>query len=340
MATSLSVTSASAYKPIDTKAPIRPNLTNTKTIPAAPMEPISKATSNDNNFSQSSIKPLQECLTHVIDGHVIHESSQPFPLVEEDGKGRNRKKSETKVVPPTVNLPAATTVSSVVNRPAPPPLLSTPSTLSAPAPPPPMLPPPVQQGQVQSKLEATENKKRGPGRPPGSTKQSIETQRLLQQQQQKLQGGDIVKVSKDGSPVSKKPKTDFESGPPSLTSSNTSAITPIPPTPLPPTVTTAAITGSTTTPTPPAVSEVKSKYNIDVVLNNPLKWTVKQVCDFVKNLPGCSDYVEDFQLQEIDGQALMLLKADHLMSAMAIKLGPALKICNAIEAMREELKQN
>lgn len=65
-----------------------------------------------------------------------------------------------------------------------------------------------------------------------------------------------------------------------------------------------------------------------------------QVCDFVKGLPGCSDYVEDFQLQEIDGQALMLLKADHLMSAMAIKLGPALKICNAIDAMREELKQN
>ena len=59
----------------------------------------------------------------------------------------------------------------------------------------------------------------------------------------------------------------------------------------------------------------------------------------MKSLPGCSDYVEDFQLQEIDGQALMLLKADHLMSAMAIKLGPALKICSAIDAMREELKQ-
>ena len=65
-----------------------------------------------------------------------------------------------------------------------------------------------------------------------------------------------------------------------------------------------------------------------------------QVCDFVKGLSGCSDYVEDFLLQEIDGQALMLLKADHLMSAMSIKLGPALKICSAIDAMREELKQN
>ena len=80
--------------------------------------------------------------------------------------------------------------------------------------------------------------------------------------------------------------------------------------------------------------------NVDVVTNNPLKWTVTQVCDFVKNLAGCAEYVEDFQLQEIDGQALMLLKADHLMSAMSIKLGPALKICSAIEGMREELSKN
>ena len=59
----------------------------------------------------------------------------------------------------------------------------------------------------------------------------------------------------------------------------------------------------------------------------------------MKNLPGCSDYAEDFSLQEIDGQALMLLKADHLMSAMSIKLGPALKICSAVDAMREVLSR-
>jgi hypothetical protein len=90
-----------------------------------------------------------------------------------------------------------------------------------------------------------------------------------------------------------------------------------------------------------AVSSSKPLVDAASILkNNPLKWSVQQVCDFVKNLPGCSDYVEDFQLQEIDGQALMLLKADHLMSAMAIKLGPALKICSAIDEMREALKQN
>ena len=54
----------------------------------------------------------------------------------------------------------------------------------------------------------------------------------------------------------------------------------------------------------------------------------------MRSLTGCADYAEDFAMQEIDGQALMLLKADHLMSAMSMKLGPALKICAKIDAMR------
>lgn len=58
-----------------------------------------------------------------------------------------------------------------------------------------------------------------------------------------------------------------------------------------------------------------------------------EVADFVRSL-GCADYADDFAMQEIDGQALMLLKADHLMSAMSMKLGPALKICAKIDAMR------
>ena len=61
---------------------------------------------------------------------------------------------------------------------------------------------------------------------------------------------------------------------------------------------------------------------------------VNEVCQFIRNLPGCSEYAEDFAIQEIDGQALMLLKEDHLMSAMSIKLGPALKIVAKIDSMR------
>ena len=41
---------------------------------------------------------------------------------------------------------------------------------------------------------------------------------------------------------------------------------------------------------------------------------------------GCLEIGEEFRSQEIDGQALLLLKEDHLMGAMNIKLGPALKI--------------
>ena len=70
-----------------------------------------------------------------------------------------------------------------------------------------------------------------------------------------------------------------------------------------------------------------------------LHWSVQDVVQFILHLPGCQDYAEDFELQEIDGQALMLLKADHLMSAMSIKLGPALKICAKIEAIRSEKAQ-
>ncbi|XP_060534304.1 polyhomeotic-proximal chromatin protein-like [Cylas formicarius] len=76
---------------------------------------------------------------------------------------------------------------------------------------------------------------------------------------------------------------------------------------------------------------------------DPMKWTVQEVFKFIKNLPGCSEYAEDFLIQEIDGQALMLLKEDHLMTAMAMKLGPALKIVAKIDDMRidkEPPKQN
>ena len=78
-------------------------------------------------------------------------------------------------------------------------------------------------------------------------------------------------------------------------------------------------------------------FNFSIILTVPFpkvniaRWSVTEVCDFIKKLPGCSDYVEDFMVQEIDGQALMLLQADHLMSAMSIKLGPALKICEQVD---------
>ncbi|KAJ8375758.1 hypothetical protein SKAU_G00063380 [Synaphobranchus kaupii] len=72
--------------------------------------------------------------------------------------------------------------------------------------------------------------------------------------------------------------------------------------------------------------------------SSPVLWTVDQVCAFVYTLPGvtgCQDIAEEFRSQEIDGQALLLLTEDHLMSTMNIRLGPALKICAQINSLKE-----
>lgn len=63
------------------------------------------------------------------------------------------------------------------------------------------------------------------------------------------------------------------------------------------------------------------------------KWTVSKVCNFIRDLKGCSDYAEDFENQEIDGQALLLLKEDNLVNVMQMKLGPALKIVASVRQL-------
>ena len=145
--------------------------------------------------------------------------------------------------------------------------------------------------------------KRGPGRPPGSNNKN-------NQNQDKLKQTGVTA----GEPPVKKLKDDPKES-------------------VPPLVQGAPLTPQNK-PKDPAPSLLGSPKN------NPLKWNVQQVCDFIKNLPGCSDYVEDFAVQEIDGQALMLLQADHLMTAMSIKLGPALKICEQVKVLKDEMAKN
>ncbi|XP_029102037.1 polyhomeotic-like protein 3 isoform X2 [Scleropages formosus] len=67
---------------------------------------------------------------------------------------------------------------------------------------------------------------------------------------------------------------------------------------------------------------------------NPSLWTVDQVWAFIHAMPGCQSIAEEFRLQEIDGQALLLLTEDHLVGAMKLKLGPALKIHARISALK------
>lgn len=61
-------------------------------------------------------------------------------------------------------------------------------------------------------------------------------------------------------------------------------------------------------------------------------------CSFLFSITpcaGCQEIADEFRSQEIDGQALLLLKEDHLMSTMNIKLGPALKIFARINMLKD-----
>ncbi|KAK2850798.1 hypothetical protein Q5P01_007074 [Channa striata] len=69
--------------------------------------------------------------------------------------------------------------------------------------------------------------------------------------------------------------------------------------------------------------------------SDPGQWNIDDVYEFISSLPGCLEIAEEFRSQEIDGQALLLLKEDHLMGTMNIKLGPALKIFAQINMLKD-----
>ncbi|CAG5129967.1 unnamed protein product, partial [Candidula unifasciata] len=87
---------------------------------------------------------------------------------------------------------------------------------------------------------------------------------------------------------------------------------------------------------PPRSQEYDMDVDGNIPRTDPGKWTVTEVYDFIQSMPGCREYAEEFRSQEIDGQALLLLKEDHLMTAMNIKLGPALKICSKINSLKND----
>ncbi|XP_030017322.1 polyhomeotic-like protein 3 isoform X2 [Sphaeramia orbicularis] len=67
----------------------------------------------------------------------------------------------------------------------------------------------------------------------------------------------------------------------------------------------------------------------------PAQWNVEQVFSYINSLPGGQDIAQEFRSQEIDGQALLLLTEDHLVSTMNLKLGPALKLCAHINSLKD-----
>ena len=76
-------------------------------------------------------------------------------------------------------------------------------------------------------------------------------------------------------------------------------------------------------------SEIEGKTLSDINL-----WTIKQVSLFVKKLTGSTDCEEAFSTQEIDGKAFLMLTQQDITSVMKLKLGPSLKIFNAIVSIR------
>ncbi len=56
--------------------------------------------------------------------------------------------------------------------------------------------------------------------------------------------------------------------------------------------------------------------------------------DFINNLEGCSGCADEFRVHEIDGQALMFINEEHIITILKMKLGPALKIVKKIKDLK------
>ena len=62
-------------------------------------------------------------------------------------------------------------------------------------------------------------------------------------------------------------------------------------------------------------------------------WSVEDVGEFLTFL-GYEAYADRFAEHEIDGKALSLVKDHHLLMALKLRLGPTLKICEHVSAIR------
>ena len=65
-------------------------------------------------------------------------------------------------------------------------------------------------------------------------------------------------------------------------------------------------------------------------------WSIEQVADFISDIPNIDhNYISDkLSKEEIDGESLLSLTQSDLTSILEIKLGPAIKIFNAITALK------
>ena len=57
---------------------------------------------------------------------------------------------------------------------------------------------------------------------------------------------------------------------------------------------------------------------------------------YYRRIPGCESSASAFAAEEIDGSALLLLKVEHMVQTMNLKLGPALKIASWLRDLKSE----
>ncbi|XP_039271811.2 lethal(3)malignant brain tumor-like protein 4 [Styela clava] len=67
-----------------------------------------------------------------------------------------------------------------------------------------------------------------------------------------------------------------------------------------------------------------------LTVNEMSKWSISEVVKFITDLTGRSEYGNIFKAEEIDGEAMLLLTQTDIAKVLNIKLGPAVKIYNAI----------
>lgn len=72
---------------------------------------------------------------------------------------------------------------------------------------------------------------------------------------------------------------------------------------------------------------------------DPTEWNCDEVYRFVCLVAG-QQVAEMFKSQEVDGSALSLIRDDHLVNTMGVKLGPALKIMSKFNELKMKFSQS
>jgi hypothetical protein len=91
-------------------------------------------------------------------------------------------------------------------------------------------------------------------------------------------------------------------------------------------------------PPPPPLSQFTTNHVATTEVfpsGDPTEWNCEQVFEFVKQVAG-PNVAYLFRSQEVDGSALSLIRDDHLVNTMQIKLGPALKIMSKFNELTQK----